>query len=48
MAIWNQIKADVLGVPVVRVAGDSTAAGSRCSRASAPGSTPAAEAVAAG
>jgi len=24
---WNQIKADVLGIPVVRVAGDATAAG---------------------
>ena len=24
---WNQIKADVLGVPVIRVAGDATAAG---------------------
>jgi xylulokinase len=27
MAVWNQIKADVTGIPVVRVAGDSTAAG---------------------
>ncbi len=27
LAIWNQIKADVAGIPVVRVAGDSTAAG---------------------
>lgn len=27
LAAWNQIKADVTGVPVVRVAGDSTAAG---------------------
>jgi xylulokinase len=27
LAIWNQIKADVTGMPVVRVAGDSTAAG---------------------
>ena len=27
MAVWNQIKADVAGIPVVRVAGDSTAAG---------------------
>jgi len=27
MAAWNQIKADVTGIPVVRVAGDSTAAG---------------------
>ncbi len=27
MAIWNQIKADVTGIPVVRVAGESTAAG---------------------
>jgi xylulokinase len=27
LAIWNQIKADVTGIPVVRVAGDSTAAG---------------------
>jgi xylulokinase len=26
-AVWNQVKADVTGVPVVRVAGDSTAAG---------------------
>jgi xylulokinase len=26
-AVWNQIKADVTGIPVVRVAGDSTAAG---------------------
>lgn len=27
MDIWNQIKADVTGIPVVHVAGDSTAAG---------------------
>jgi xylulokinase len=27
LPIWNQIKADVTGIPVVRVAGDSTAAG---------------------
>jgi len=27
MAVWSQIKADVTGIPVVRVAGDSTAAG---------------------
>jgi xylulokinase len=27
LAAWNQIKADVTGIPVVRVAGDSTAAG---------------------
>ena len=27
MALWSQIKADVTGIPVVRVAGDSTAAG---------------------
>jgi xylulokinase len=27
LAIWNQIKADVTGIPVVHVAGDSTAAG---------------------
>jgi xylulokinase len=27
LAVWNQIKADVTGLPVVRVAGDSTAAG---------------------
>ena len=27
LAAWNQIKADVLGIPVVRVAGDATAAG---------------------
>jgi xylulokinase len=27
MAVWNQIKADVTGIPVTRVAGDSTAAG---------------------
>lgn len=27
LAIWSQIKADVTGIPVVRVAGDSTAAG---------------------
>jgi xylulokinase len=27
VAAWNQIKADVSGIPVVRVAGDSTAAG---------------------
>jgi len=27
MAVWNQIKADVTGIPVVRVTGDSTAAG---------------------
>jgi sugar (pentulose or hexulose) kinase len=27
LAVWNQIKADVTGIPVVRVAGDSTAAG---------------------
>src|SRR6266702_2159015 len=27
MAVWNQIKADVTGIPGVRVAGDSTAAG---------------------
>jgi xylulokinase len=27
MRIWNQIKADVTGIPVVHVAGDSTAAG---------------------
>jgi xylulokinase len=27
METWNQIKADVTGIPVVRVAGDSTAAG---------------------
>jgi xylulokinase len=27
LSIWNQIKADVTGIPVVRVAGDSTAAG---------------------
>src|SRR5689334_20914988 len=27
MAVWHQIKADVTGIPVVRVAGDSTAAG---------------------
>ena len=27
MAVWNQVKADVTGIPVVRVAGDSTAAG---------------------
>src|SRR5581483_6167878 len=26
-ALWNQIKADVTGIPVTRVAGDSTAAG---------------------
>jgi xylulokinase len=27
LAVWNQIKADVTGIPVMRVAGDSTAAG---------------------
>jgi sugar (pentulose or hexulose) kinase len=27
LAAWNQIKADITGIPVVRVAGDSTAAG---------------------
>ena len=27
MAVWNQIKADVTGIPVTRVAGDCTAAG---------------------
>ena len=27
LSIWNQIKADVTGIPVVRMAGDSTAAG---------------------
>jgi sugar (pentulose or hexulose) kinase len=27
LTVWNQIKADVTGIPVVRVAGDSTAAG---------------------
>ena len=27
MAVWNQIKADVTGIPVVRVEGDCTAAG---------------------
>jgi xylulokinase len=27
MQVWNQIKADVTGIPVVHVAGDSTAAG---------------------
>jgi xylulokinase len=27
VAAWNQIKADITGIPVVRVAGDSTAAG---------------------
>jgi len=27
LAVWNQIKADVTGIPVVHVAGDSTAAG---------------------
>jgi sugar (pentulose or hexulose) kinase len=27
IALWNQIKADVSGIPVVRVRGDSTAAG---------------------
>ena len=27
LAVWNQIKADVTGIPVERVAGDSTAAG---------------------
>ena len=27
LALWNQIKADVTGIPVTRVAGDSTAAG---------------------
>jgi sugar (pentulose or hexulose) kinase len=27
LAVWNQIKADVTGIPVTRVAGDSTAAG---------------------
>jgi xylulokinase len=27
LAVWHQIKADVTGIPVVRVAGDSTAAG---------------------
>jgi xylulokinase len=27
LAVWNQIKADVTGIPVLRVAGDSTAAG---------------------
>jgi xylulokinase len=27
LATWNQIKADVLGLPVIRVAGDATAAG---------------------
>ena len=27
VAVWNQIKADVTGIPVVQVAGDSTAAG---------------------
>jgi xylulokinase len=27
MAVWNQVKADITGIPVVRVAGDSTAAG---------------------
>jgi sugar (pentulose or hexulose) kinase len=27
MAVWNQVKADVTGIPVIRVAGDSTAAG---------------------
>jgi sugar (pentulose or hexulose) kinase len=27
VTVWNQIKADVTGVPVVQVAGDSTSAG---------------------
>ncbi len=27
LGAWNQIKADVLGIPVVRIAGDATAAG---------------------
>jgi xylulokinase len=27
IALWNQIKADVTGIPVVRIPGDSTAAG---------------------
>jgi xylulokinase len=27
MAVWSQVKADITGIPVVRVAGDSTAAG---------------------
>ncbi len=27
MAVWNQVKADITGIPVVRVAGDATAAG---------------------
>ena len=39
MAVWNQIKADVTGIPVVRVAGDSTAAGAAMLAGLGAGST---------
>jgi sugar (pentulose or hexulose) kinase len=49
MAVWNQIKADVTGIPVVRVAGDSTAAGAAMLAGLGAGVyADAAEAVAAG
>src|SRR5207237_1947090 len=49
MAAWNQIKADVTGIPVVRVAGDSTAAGAAMLAGLGAGAyADAAEAVSAG
>ena len=49
LAVWNQIKADVTGIPVVRVAGDSTAAGAAMLAGLGAGVyADAAEAVAAG
>lgn len=49
MAVWSQIKADVTGIPVVRVAGDSTAAGAAMLAGIGAGVySGAAEAVAAG
>jgi xylulokinase len=49
MAVWNRIKADVTGIPVVRVAGDSTAAGAAMLAGLGAGVyADAAEAVAAG
>jgi sugar (pentulose or hexulose) kinase len=49
LAAWNQIKADVTGIPVTRVAGDSTAAGAAMLAGLGAGVyADAAEAVAAG
>ena len=49
MTVWNQTKADVTGIPVVRVAGDSTAAGAAMLAGLGAGLyADAAEAVAAG